>query len=200
MFATSADTVRGVTSTEATTIATNAGMLALWRTSAFAEIDRFDDWERRYDAWERRVNERLDQAIRSGELVPVGIQSDGAFGIRVVVAPDVATEREARYTVATSEPYLLVADGGAICLSGIEVVGDAGASPVTLTLPEGRYSVRSSLIAWDEEPGAFGPDARPSPDALPDFLVEVTASNGHEIFRTDEVTFDPPGSAGDAPA
>lgn len=36
-------------------------MLALWRGSAFADDDG-------YDAWERRVNERLAEAIESGEL------------------------------------------------------------------------------------------------------------------------------------
>ena len=97
------------------TVATDAGTLALWRGSAFIGVDG-------YDAWEERVNERLIDAIRSGELVPVGIQADGAFGVRVAVTPDAATEREARYTLVTSQPYLLVADGGPVFLSGIEVV------------------------------------------------------------------------------
>jgi hypothetical protein len=100
-------------------------------------------------------------------LVPVGIGGDGAFGVRVAVAPDRATEREARHTVVTSEPYLLISDGGAIHLSGFEAVGYAPSSAVTLTVPPGRYAVRASLIAWDEEPGAAGrtgdPRHRPSP-------------------------------------
>lgn len=32
------------------------------------------------------MNKRLDDAIRSGELVPIGIQGDGAFGVRVAVS------------------------------------------------------------------------------------------------------------------
>jgi len=167
------------------TVATDAGMLALWRGSAFADIDG-------YEAWEERVNERLAEAIHSGELVPVGIQGDGAFGVRVAVAPDKATEREARYALVTSEPYLLVADGGPIFLSGIEAVGDAQSSPVTRSLAQGRYSVRASIVAWDEEPGGRGPDGLPTPNALPDFLVVVAPSDGSEVFRTTEITFDPP--------
>ena len=121
------------------TVATDAGTLALWRGSAFADVDG-------YDAWERRVNERLDEAIQSGELVPVGIQGDGAFGVRVAVAPDTATERETRYTVVTSQPYLLVSDGGPVHLSGMEAVGVEASSPITVSLPEGHYAVRASIV------------------------------------------------------
>lgn len=64
---------------EVVTVATDAGMLALWHGSAFAEIDRLE-------AWEERVEDRLTEAIQSAELVPVGIQSDGGFGVRVAVA------------------------------------------------------------------------------------------------------------------
>jgi hypothetical protein len=168
------------------TVATDGGTLALWRGSAFADVDG-------YEAWEERVNERLAEAIRSGELVPIGVRGDGAFGVRVAVAPDAATEREARYTVVTSEPYLLMADGGPIFLSGIEAVGNAESSPVTLSLAPGRYSVRASIVGWDEEPGGRGHDGLPTPDALPDFLVVIAPSDGFEAFRTTEITFDPPG-------
>ncbi len=174
-----------VPNSEVATVATDAGMLALWRGSAFPDVDG-------YTAWEGRVNGRLRDAIELGSLVPVGIQSDGAFGVRVAVAPDGATQREARHAVVTSEPYLLVADGGPILLSGIEAVGDVPASPLTLELPEGRYAVRATIVAWDEEPGARGPDGRPGPSALPDFLVSVAPSDGSESFRTSEITFDPP--------
>ena len=173
-------------SIDLTTVATDAGMLALWRGTAFAEVDG-------YDAWEQRVNERLAEAIQLGELVPIGIQGDGAFGVRVAVAPDGATERETEYAVVTSEPYLLVSDGGSVFLSGVEAVGDEPSSPVALALPEGRYAVRTTIVAWDEEPGARNPDGLPGPNTLGDFLVVVAPSNGREDFRTSEITFDPPG-------
>lgn len=168
------------------TVPTAAGMLALWRGSAFADVDG-------YDTWEMRVNERLAEAIELGELVPVGIQSDGAYGVRVAVAPDGPTEREDAYTVVTSEPYLLVADGSPVLVSGVEAVGDEQSSPISLSLPAGRYTVRASIIAWDDEPGAFGPDGRPRPNALPDFLILVAVSGGGDSFRTAENTFDEPG-------
>jgi hypothetical protein len=174
-----------VPNADVVTVTTDAGMLALWRGAAFTEVDG-------YDAWEERVNDRLSEAIQSGELVPIGIEGDGAFGVRVAVAPDGATERETRYAVVTSEPYLLVADGGPVFLSGVEAVGDEPSSPVTLELPEGRYAVRATIVAWDEEPGARGPDGLPGPNALADFLVCIAPSAGDETFRTNEATFDPP--------
>ena len=172
-------------SSEIATVATQAGTLALWRASAFADVDG-------YDAWEERVSDRLGQAIRSGELVPIGIQGDGAFGVRVAVTPDGATAREAHYTVVTSEPYLLVSDGGPVRLSGIEAVGDLQSAQTSITLPAGRHAVRAAILAWDEEPGSLGPDGRPGPDALADFLVTIVPSDGTEAFRTSEITFDPP--------
>lgn len=59
-------------------------------------------------------------------------------------------------------------------------------------LAQGRYSVRASIVAWDEEPGGLGPDGRPTPNALPDFLVVIAPSDGSEVFRTTDITFDPP--------
>lgn len=167
------------------TVATNSGMLALWRDSAFADIDG-------HDAWETRVNERLTEAIRAGELVPVGIQSDGAFGVRIAIGPDAPTDRENTYTVVTSDPYLLVSDGGPIVLSGIEAVGGRDGGALSLALPQGRYAVRASIVAWDQEPGARGSDGLPTQGALPDFLITVDRCSGTEDFRTNEITFDPP--------
>lgn len=172
-----------VPNADVVTVATNAGALALWRSAAFSEVVG-------YDSWEERVNDRLADAIQSGDLVPIGIQGDGAFGVRVAVAPDAATERETRYAVVTSEPYQLVADGGPVFLSGIEAVGDEQSSPVSLSIPAGRYAVRVSIVAWDEEPGARRPDGLPGPDAMPDFLVTIVPSDGHETFRTSGITFE----------
>jgi hypothetical protein len=111
------------------TVPTDAGMLALWRGGAVTEIDG-------YDAWQQRVNERLAEVIRPDDLVPIGIQGDGAFSVRVAVAPDGAAERETRYTVVTSEPYLLVSDGGPVFLSGVKLM---------FSSDEGRMRRRQSL-------------------------------------------------------
>ena len=37
---------------------------------------------------------------------------------------------------------------------------------IELDLPEGNYSVKTYLIAWDEEPGAVLENGEISPDAL----------------------------------
>jgi len=94
--------------------------------------------------------------------VPVNIGSDGAWGVRVAVAPDGLTERERTYAIVTSEPYLLVVSGGEAFLSGIEAVGDPAFAALRIPLADGRYAVRSTIAAWSEEPGALAPDGRPA--------------------------------------
>ena len=109
-------------------------MLCLWCPAYFSDVDG-------YDTWESRVNERLSDAIGAGELVPINIQSDGAFGVRVAIAPPDLTEREQAYAVVKSDPYLLVVRGGELCLSGIEGVGDTTRAPLRVTIADGRYTV-----------------------------------------------------------
>jgi hypothetical protein len=167
------------------TAATDAGMLCVWCPVYFGDVDG-------YDAWETRVNERLSDAISAGELVPVNIRSDGAFGVRVATDPPDLTERERTYAVVTSEPYLLEVTGGELCLSGIEGVGDSDRAPLRVTLPDARYAVRATIVAWDEEPGGRGPDGKPAEGALPDFVLQISPEDGSEQYRTLEVTFDPP--------
>jgi hypothetical protein len=134
-------------------------MLCVWCPVYFRDVDG-------YDAWETRVNERLSDAISAGELVPVNIRSDGAFGVRVATDPPDLTERERTFAVVTSEPYLLEVTGGELCLGGIEGVGASDRAPLRVTLPDGRYAVRATIVAWDEEPGGRGPDGKPAEGAL----------------------------------
>jgi hypothetical protein len=169
------------------TAATDAGMLCLWCPVYFSDVDG-------YDAWESRVNERLSDAIGAGELVPINIQSDGAFGVRVAVAPPDLTEREQAYAVVTSDPYLLAVRGGELCLSGIEGVGDSSRAPLRVAIADGRYTVRATIVAWDEEPGGRGTDGRPTEASLPDFVLQVSPETGPENYRILEVTFDPHGN------
>lgn len=166
-------------------VRTDAGMLTVWCPRPIASVDG-------YDAWEQYVNDRLQDAIANGELVPVTIGSDGAWGVRVAVAPEGLTERERTYAVVTSEPYLLVVSGGEACLSGIEAVGDPASAPLRFPLADGRYAVRSTIVAWNEEPGAIGADGRPIASALSDFVVQIARELGTEKYRTKEVTFDAP--------
>lgn len=166
-------------------------MLALWCASAFEAVDG-------YESWETHVNERLGMAIANGELVPVGIQRDGAFGVRVAVATDGLGEREQRYAYLTSEPYLLEVTGDTVCVSGIENVGSPEFANVRLSLPAGSYSVRVTMVAWDEEPGSENPDGTPTASALADFVIAVSPATGSETFRTDEATFSRPKPPSDA--
>lgn len=167
------------------TVATDGGMLALWCASTFEDVDG-------YDAWEARVNERLGAAIANGELVPVGIRADGAFGVRVVVAPDGLTVREQEYAFLTSDPYLLEVEGGEVCLSGIEKVGSPEYAELRLQLSNGRYTVRVTLVDWVEEPGSRDPDGKPTESALADFVVAISPAEGSETYRTEEATFPDP--------
>ncbi|MGH3460606.1 MAG: hypothetical protein ACRDP9_03935 [Kribbellaceae bacterium] len=161
-------------------------MLALWCASTFGDVDG-------YESWETRVNERLGAAISRGELVPVGIQSDGAFGVRVAVAPDGLTEREQRYAIVASEPYLLTVRGGEVCLSGIENVGSPEHATLRMPLMDRRYTVHVTLVGWDEEPGGANPDGTPTESALADFVVAIAPARGSETYRDKEATFDRPG-------
>ena len=160
-------------------------MLCVWSPHAFAAVED-------YDSWEVHVNERLHDAIASGDLVPVNIASDGSWGVRLSPPGEGLSDRERAYEVVTSEPYLLAVSGGEVCISGIEGVGDVAGAPLRLHLGDGRYAVRTSIIAWDEEPGAIGPDGRPTGTALPDFVVHIEFEDGSVPYRTDEITFDGP--------
>jgi hypothetical protein len=41
-------------------------------------------------------------------------------------------------------------------------------------------------------PGGRGRDGKPTEDALPDFVLQISPEDGSEQYRTLEVTFDPP--------
>jgi hypothetical protein len=173
-------------STGVVTAATDAGMVALWCPATFAAVDG-------YPAWETHVHERLPAAIASGELVPLNIGHDGAYGVRVAVAPEGLSEREARYAFVTSEPYLLVVVGDEACLSGLEDVGDPEYADARIPLPRGRYAARVTVLDWERDPESTGPDGTPTEHALPDYVVVLTPEDGTETYRTAELTFDPVG-------
>ncbi|MCC2322281.1 hypothetical protein [Cellulomonas xiejunii] len=158
------------------TASTDAGMLALWCASTF---DRITD----YDTWESELYDRLDAAISGGELVPINIGSDGAYGVRIAVAPDVLSERESRHAWLTSDPYLLVVTGEEAALSGIEHVGDPEAATARVPLAAGRYQVRVTVVDWDQDPESVGSDGRPTANALPDFVVQVVPESGRQSYR-----------------
>lgn len=167
--------------------ATDAGMLCLWDPSAFANIVD-------YDHWESELCEDADivRHIKAGHLVPINTNQgvDGAFDviIRVGDAKQKAslTEREAKYILAESMPYLFKCSGRA-CLSGLEhVERQPGRAVGCLPVPEGAYASTLYFIAWDDEPGMKDRNGRPKPGALPDFVLLVNLSpKGKKLrFRT----------------
>jgi hypothetical protein len=160
---------------------TDAGMAALWQPEHFAAITDLDAWED-----EVAEDERLTAHIRDGALVPLNVGGDGSF--QVVVRDGALSERESRYRLVSSQPYLLVSNG-AVALGGLEDVGLG--EPTLLPLDAGRYALTVHLIDWGAEPGARNPDGSPSAQALPDFVVEVGVA-GAGPYRSRTETFDRP--------
>jgi hypothetical protein len=172
---------------------TDAGMLALWNPARFSAIAD-------YQAWENALLEDNDiaQHIHAGELVPINIGSDGAFGFLIRTGPSgtlTLTSREEHYLVASSQPYLYLS-GGIACLSGIEDISAApGPAVATLPVPAGRCAVTIHLIQWDAEPGAKDQHGRPAPGALPDFIVLISSQPAEGTsYRGELQTFDRPGA------
>jgi hypothetical protein len=172
--------------------ATDAGMLCIWNPSAFGMIDDYDSWEK-----ELLEDSDIIRHIKSGNLVPVNIGSDGCWGIEVRVgtsgAPEVLTDRESKYVVVSSEPYLLVSNGS-LCISGLEHVhGQPGDSVGVFKVPKGQYAVTVQLIGWDDEPGMKDKKGNPKKDALQDFVILVNSTSaGSGKYRTKVETFPPP--------
>lgn len=77
-------------------------------------------------------------------------------------------------------------------MSGIDRI-DQKINPdrvIELDLPEGCYSVKTYLISWDEEPGAYLENGEVSPDALSDFVVIVKSEvDSEREYRTKINTF-----------
>ncbi|GGT97353.1 hypothetical protein [Streptomyces lateritius] len=121
-------------------------------------------------------DESLVEYIDEGALVPVSIGGDGAYGftVRGVPEPGRLGEREERFRLVSSQPYLRVPDGR-VALGGLEAVGEyTGADRLEFPLAPGRYAVRIHLIDWKAEPGSQGPDGKPRANALGDFVIEIT--------------------------
>jgi hypothetical protein len=164
---------------------TDSGMLCLWDPNAFTRIVSHETWEK-----ELCDDEDILRHIKAGAFVPVGIHrgSDGAFAVHLRVGdandPVALTERETKYILAESEPYLLKCSGR-ICLSGLEhVAGQPGRQVACVPVHDGSYAVQIYLIAWDDEPGMKDSNGRPKPGSLPDFVVLTNpATDASAVYR-----------------
>ena len=165
---------------------TSSGMLALWDAEPFAGVVDYDAWEA-----ELCLDEDIQGHVRAGDLVPINIESDGAFEVLVRYGNEpVLTEREMGHLVVSSEPYLLVSSGD-VRLSGLEGVGWAD-DAIELAVGEGEYEVVLHIIDWHAEPGSTTEDGRPAPHALPDFVALISPTTGLGPYRDELLTFPPP--------
>lgn len=123
-------------------------------------------------------------------FVPVYIFEDGCRLFTVRIDEEI-TEREKQYICVQSEEYLLQSTGRVI-VSGIDKI-DQNINPdrvIELDLPEGNYSVKTYLIAWDEELGAVLENGEISPDALSDFVIIIKSDvDSEREYRTKINTF-----------
>jgi hypothetical protein len=174
------------------TLATDAGMHALWVPEPFADIHDYDTWDK-----ELGEDPDIQRHVVNGNLVPINIGSDGVFAFIVRVGDDREpaglSEREAQYLAVSSQPYLLATQGRAL-LSGIEHIDAEPSESRThaVHLTRGRCSVTIHLIDWKAEPNATGPDSAPADHALPDFVVLINPAQFATGHRTKLTTFDPP--------
>lgn len=171
------------------TVSTGAGMFGIWQPEYFAGVTSLDEWED-----EVSEDAALLRHIEAGVFVPINIGGDGAFQftVRHGGLAGGLTERESRYRLVSSRPYLLIAKGHT-ALGGLEAVGRyTGVDPVVLPTAPGRYAVTIHLIDWSAEPGAADPDGEPTANALSDFAIEIAPESGSEEYRSLLATFDRP--------
>ena len=173
--------------------ATASGMLALWEPHHFDGITDYDTWEP-----ELLEDTDISRHIQQGAFVPINIHADGAFqcAVRVGTAgsPAVLSERERRYLVVSSEPYLF-RSRDRVAISGLEHIGRSpGESASFIPLASGDWAVTIHLIEWTGEPGAQTPDGQPTATALADFVVLLNPAAAGTHFRTKVDTFEEPGN------
>lgn len=167
---------------------TDAGMHCIWDPSAFDSVVDYDTW-----AHELLNDRDIERHVVAGHFVPLNIGDDGAMEVEVRsgTADQIAalTDREAKYLIVKSEPYLFRTNGQA-CVSGIEHVAVPPTLPVgTIEMLPGEYAAVVHLIAWDEEPG-MQTDEGPAEGALPDYIVLINPTLGVGKFRTELHTFE----------
>jgi hypothetical protein len=169
---------------------TDSGMFGIWDENYFYDVIDYDSWEQ-----ELLEDNNICNRIKLGHLVPININSDGAFEFEIRVGDDAELNvREKKYTLVSSEPYLFRSQGK-LNISGIEFIEkDPDESVGSLVIPSGSYQVYIHLIDWEDEPNSKESDGKPLKDALPDFLVLLKnySESSSDIFRTKIESFDTP--------
>jgi hypothetical protein len=173
---------------------TDCGMLALWQPEQFRNVVD-------YVTWEPELLEDADifRHIQQGALVPINVESDGAFECTVRAGSDgmsaTLSDRENRYRLASSEPYLF-RSLGVLSISGIEHI-DRSPREASSSVPlaAGDWVVTVHFLDWTQEPGAQTADGKPAPGTLPDFVVLLDPATPGMRFRTKITTFERLGGA-----
>lgn len=170
---------------------TDSGMLALWAPQHFDSITSYESWER-----ELLEDTDISRHILQGAFVPLNVHADGAYDCAIRVgdlnAPATLSERESRYLLVSSEPYLF-RSLGSLAVSGLEHIGRSpGGAASIVPLASGDWAATVHLIDWTQEPGAKSPNGKPTANALPDFAVFLNPSAPDSQYRIKVDTFEAP--------
>ena len=171
------------------TLITGSAMFGVWDRGHFPRVVDYESWEA-----ELLDDADIERHIDVGHFVPITIYSDGAFEFEVrvgIVAEHCSLDqRERRYVIASSEPYLF-RSAGELNVSASLFVDAAPEGPIgRLEILAGDYDVTVHQIEWRKEPGATDEQGKPSPEALADFVVLVNRSDGTvQSYRKQSGTF-----------
>lgn len=152
---------------------TDAGMFAVWDSRHFDNIVDYDSWE-----YELLEDNDIIGHVEKGYFVPINLHSDGCYEFEVrtseVDNAESLSPRELKYLTVSSAPYYLRSEG-LICFGGYEYISNDPTEDVgVLEVQKGDYKVVVNLMAWDNEPGSKDASGKPMPNALPDFIVNIT--------------------------
>jgi hypothetical protein len=164
------------------TLTTGSGMHLVWDRVHFAGVRDYPSWER-----ELLDDQDIKRHISAGHVVPVNIQSDGAFVISV--RADVGLlpglhPQEKGHVVAVSGSYRFECLGH-VDVSGIEYVTDEPSPPLVASggLQNGTYQATVHLLDWYDLPVRD--------ESNPDFVVLIGPYDGG-VFRQSVTTFEGP--------
>lgn len=165
-------------------IATMSGMWALWDYEEYKNITSLEQWEKCF-----LEDEEILKQIDISKLIPINIHSDGCFQFRIKINEPL-DNRENKYILVKSDKYLLKSSGTTI-LSGIEsIAGNVRDDKcIKFELERGFYNIVVYLIEWDAEPNMKLSNGKPSPNALPDFIISINKANSSENYRKSLETF-----------
>jgi len=162
---------------------TRTGMCALWEPSRFTHVTNAETWAVAFDN-----DESIISMIKEGAFVPLNVGGSSTF--KIDVRSGALTETEQRLRAVTSEPYLLKTEG-LIKVGALEEIGSYIGGGTEISVGKGSYLVIVHLMDWEAEPGARDADGEASPDALPDFIVQLALiePGSAPVFRTEVLTF-----------